>query len=268
MSLLKEIFGVEKPLIGVVHLLPLPGSPRWNYSMEKVLERALQDAEAYEKGGFDGIIIENYGDAPYYPDKVDPATVAAITRVATLIAEKIEIPFGINVLRNDAEAALAIAYVTGGRFIRVNVLTEPVAADQGIIQGKAHILQRYRKLLGADQVKIFADVHVKHAYPLMKRPITESAKDTVYRGLADALIVTGRKTGSPPSPIKAEKVKKAVPQVPVLVGSGVNENNIIQYLQVCDGVIVGTSLKIDNKTENPVDLNKVKKLVKKANQVR
>ena len=143
MGLLKEIFGVEKPLIGVVHLLPLPGSPRWNYSMEKVLERALQDAEAYEKGGFNGIIIENYGDAPYYPDKVDPATVAAITRVATFIAEKIEIPFGINVLRNDAEAALAIAYVTEGRFIRVNVLTESMVADQGIIQGKAYILQRY-----------------------------------------------------------------------------------------------------------------------------
>jgi len=267
-GLLKEIFGVEKPLIGVVHLLPLPGSSRWNYSMEKVLERALQDAEAYEKGGFNGIIIENYGDAPYYPDKVDPATVAAITRVATFIAEKIEIPFGINVLRNDAEAALAIAYVTEGRFIRVNVLTEPMATDQGILQGKAHLLQRYRKLLGADQIKIFADVHVKHAYPLMKRPITESAKDTIYRGLADALIVTGRKTGSPPSLTKVEKVKKAVLETPVLIGSGVNENNIAQYLQICDGVIVGTSLKVDNKTENPVDLNKVKKLVKKANQVR
>jgi len=267
-NLLKEIFGVEKPLIGVVHLLPLPGSPRWNYSMEKVVERALRDAEAYEKGGLDGVIIENYGDAPYYPDKVDPATVAAVTYVAAHIAKKIDIPFGVNILRNDAEAALAVAYVTGGRFIRVNVLTEPMATDQGIIQGKAHTILRYRKLLGASQVKIFADIHVKHAYPLMKRPITESAKDTAYRGLADALIVTGRETGSPPSPTKVEKVKKAVPHTPVLVGSGVNENNITQYLQICDGAIIGTSLKIDNKTENPVDFRKVKKLVKKANQIR
>jgi len=267
-ELLKEVFGVDKALIGVVHLPPLPGSPRYGGDFNEVVERALRDARAYKEGGMDGIIIENFGDVPYYPTKVPPITVAAMTFVACKVSEVVDIPIGVNVLRNDGVAALSVASAIGGRFIRVNVLTEAVVTDQGIIEGIAHELLRFRRFIGAENVKIFADVHVKHGYPLLRRSIVESAIDTVYRGLADAVIVSGKATGAETPLQDVKSVKDALGNVPVLVGSGVNERNVAEYLKVCDGAIVGTSLKVNGIVENPVDVNRVRRLVKAADKVR
>lgn len=263
---LVEVFEVRKPIIGVIHLLPLPGSPKYDHKFEEVIKRALEDAKAYVEGGVDGLIIENFGDVPYFPDRVGPETVAAMAVIALRVREEVDIPFGVNVLRNDAIAALSIAHATGGSFIRVNVLTEVMVTDQGLIQGVAHKLLRYRKLLGAEKVRIFADVHVKHAKPLMKRPVELSAKDLVQRGLADAVIVTGEITGAEVELDKVARVKEAVKSTPVLVGSGINAENVCKYLKVCDGVIVGTSVKKGCLTENPVDVDRVRKLVRVARE--
>jgi hypothetical protein len=258
--MLKRIFGKEKVVLGMVHLLPLPGSPRWSGDLSSVLEAARRDALALERGGMDGVIIENFGDAPFAKGPVEPHTIATMTMVAKAVKDVVNIPVGINVLRNDSRSALAIAYAIGGSFIRVNVHTGVMITDQGIIEGDAYRTLRYRRLLGAD-IKIFADVLVKHAFPFEERAIGELAIDTAGRGLADALIVTGSRTGEPVDIRRLVEVKEAVPQLPVLVGSGVDESNVTEFLSVADGVIIGTSLKEGGVITNPVDEARVRKLL-------
>lgn len=266
-----EIFHRRKPVIGVIHLLPLPGSPLYHGNLEKVIRRALEDAVNLCKGGVDAILIENLGDMPYYPNKVPDITVAAMTKVALKISENVNLPLGINVLRNDCLAALSIAYVVDASFIRVNVLTEVVVTDQGIIEGKAHELMRLRHFLRAD-IKVLADVHVKHGYPLMKRTIEESAIDTVSRGLADGIIITGKATGIAPKLDEVRKVKNKLLEedikAPVLIGSGITADNVTTFLSICDGVIVGTYFKKGGDVWSPIDPLKVRRLIEKANNVR
>ena len=256
----------KKAIIGVVHLLPLPGSPLYGGSMKEVLKRAINDAEKLEEGGVDAIIVENFGDVPYYPRNVPPITVSSMTYIASKIVERVDIPVGVNVLRNDAIASLSIAHVVGAEFIRVNILTEAIVTDQGIIEGAAHELLRMRRYLSSDIV-ILADVHVKHGYPLMKRDIGESALDLIERGLADALVITGRRTGEPPSKEKLISVKKAVPKTPVLIGSGITLENISEYFDLCDSFIIGTYFKVNGIVKAPVDLTRVKELVNKVSEI-
>jgi membrane complex biogenesis BtpA family protein len=264
-----EIFDVEKPIVGMIHLLPLPGSPRYDgRGLHRIVDRALRDAKALEAGGIDGLIIENFGDTPYLKVKVGPETISAMASITKEVIEVVEVPVGVNVLRNDAKAALAIAYAAGGKFIRVNVFTEAIVGDQGIIEACAPELIRYRRRLGAEEIEIFADVHVKHAALLTTRPIEESARDAAYRGLADALIVTGPRTGVEPELEDLMKVKRAVPDRPVLVGSGIDEENVARLLKHADGAIVGTSLKEGGIVDNPVDERRVKALMAAVEELR
>ena len=175
---LTDILGIQPALIGMVHLLPLPGSPRWAGSMGEVVEGALEDARALEAGGFDALLVENYGDVPFTPGRVDAATVAAVTAVISEIRRSVRLPVGVNVLKNDSQSGLAIAAATGARFIRVNVHVGAVVGDQGIIQSDAYNTLRYRRLLGAD-VKIFADVQAKHGVPLAPVELEQEARDCV-----------------------------------------------------------------------------------------
>lgn len=263
---LRDIFDVKKPIIGVVHLLPLPGSP-CAVPLRKVVEHAVKDARAYENGGIDGIILENFGDTPYRVGSVGPETIASMTVVAVRVSESVDIPIGINVLRNDAKAALAIAHAIGGKFIRVNIHVGAYVTDQGIIEGAAYETLMLRKLLNA-KVAIFADVHVKHAYPLWNLDIRYAAKDAVTRGLADAVIITGKSTGEPPTMGDVLSVKEVLKGTPVFIGSGIDVENVGVYLEIADGLIVGTSLKIGGETRNPVDVEKVRMFVKEANNYR
>jgi len=259
------LFATDKPLIGVVHLPPLLGSPKNVSPFAHITERALADTRKLVENGIDAIIVENYGDVPFFPDKVEPHTVAAMTLIADRI--KSEHPFlrvGVNVLRNDALSAMAIATITVADFIRVNVHCGAMLTDQGLLQGKAYKTLRYRKTLGID-VKIFADVMVKHAVPLSVMDIETSAQDTYYRGLADALIVTGVATGSTANLDEIRRVKSAVPEAAVFVGSGVTEENLKSVLCYADGVIIGTALKKDGKTINEVDTERVKRIVSQKN---
>ena len=257
-----QFFGHPKPIIGVIHLLPLIGSPQSTQSLREIRVRALSDAELLIDNGIDGVIIENYGDVPFYPDSVEPHTVAALTLVANEVRERYpKTPIGLNVLRNDAKSALAIATVTDANFIRVNVHTGTMLTDQGVIQGKADETLRYRSTLKSE-VRIFADIAVKHAVPLAPIDLLTNAEDTYRRGLADALIVTGTATGKSTDIDQLKAVKSAVPEASVFAGSGVTVDSLIEVLQYGDGAIVGTSTKRDGVTTNEVNPDRVRALIK------
>ena len=269
MSLCQEIFKTAKPIIGMVHLKPLPGSPRYQESgIDPILQHAMEDASALANGGVDGLLIENYGDIPFKPVTTDPETVASITVIAKEIMKQVNLPVGVNILRNSGLAALAVCLAVGGQFIRVNIFTDASVTDQGIIQGCAHDLVRYRKQLSATNIRIFVDIHSKHAIPLRERPLEESAQDAAHRGMADALIVTGTRTGVEPRPSDIEVIKASVPDRPLIVGSGVHSGNVGRLFGLADGAIVGTSLKKDGITENPVDEKRVKELMKLVRALR
>lgn len=262
---LQHIFSTPNPIIGVVHLLPLPGSPRWNGDLKAVINRAEQEATALAAGGVDGIIIENFFDAPFAKDQVDPAVVSAMTLLTQRIMNLVMLPVGLNVLRNDAKSGMAIATVCQCPFIRVNVLTGVMATDQGLIEGNAHELLRYRRELGSD-VAIFADVLVKHARPLGSPNLTTAVQDTIQRGLADAVILSGWATGSPPNIEDLELAVDAAKGTPVFVGSGADWDNIGKLFQVADGVIVASSLKRHGRMSEPIDPIRVQAFVEAAQQ--
>ena len=256
---------VRKPVLGMVHLLPLPGSPRYGGGLVRVRERALSDADALVTGGVHALLLENFGDAPFYPRRVPAQVVSCMTMLTSQIRDRVGVPVGVNVLRNDGRSALAIALASGASFIRVNVLCGARVTDQGVIEGIAHLVQRDRATLGASHIKVFADVAVKHSSPLGEgRPIDVEATDTIQRGLADAVIVTGSATGAATSLDCLRRVKAVACQTPVLVGSGVNAETIGDYLAVADGVIVGTAIKRDGFATNPVDLQRVRALMERA----
>ncbi|MGF1602439.1 MAG: photosystem I biogenesis protein BtpA [Thermosynechococcaceae cyanobacterium] len=257
---LQQLFKSPNPVIGVVHLLPLPTSPRWGGSLKTVIARAEQEAAALAAGGVDGLIIENFFDAPFVKDQVDPAVVSAMSLVVQRVMNLVALPIGINVLRNDACSAMAIATCTGAQFIRVNVLTGVMATDQGLIEGQAHKLLRYRRELGSE-VKILADVLVKHARPLGTPNLTTAVRETIERGLADGVILSGWATGSPPNLGDLELAMDAAQGVPVLIGSGADWENIPSLIQSADGVIISSSLKRHGQIDQPVDPIRVSRFV-------
>ncbi|MBE9099149.1 photosystem I biogenesis protein BtpA [Vacuolonema iberomarrocanum] len=262
---LKQIFNVDRPIIGVVHLLPLPTSPRWAGNLKTVIDRAEQEAVALASGGVHGLIIENFFDAPFQKDNVDPAVVSAMSLTIQRLMNLVTLPIGINVLRNDARSALAIASCVNASFIRVNVLTGVMATDQGLIEGQAHQLMRYRRELGSE-VKILADVLVKHARPLGSPNLTTAVQETIQRGLADGVILSGWATGSPPSLEDLELASAAAHGTPVFIGSGATWENIPQLIQAADGVIVSSSLKRRGKIDQPIDPNRVSQFVEAMEQ--
>ncbi|MBW4619845.1 MAG: BtpA/SgcQ family protein [Cyanosarcina radialis HA8281-LM2] len=257
---LHKIFKTPNPIIGVVHLLPLPTSARWGGSLKAVLDRAEQEAAALAAGGVNGIMVENFFDAPFTKDLVDPATVSAMTLIVQRLMNLVTLPIGINVLRNDARSAMAIATCVNAQFIRVNVLTGVMATDQGLIEGQAHQLLRYRRELGSE-VKILADVLVKHARPLGSPNLTTAVQETIERGLADAVILSGWATGSPPSLEDLELASAAARGTPVFIGSGANWENIATLLPAADGVIVSSSLKRQGRIDLPIDPIRVSQFV-------
>jgi membrane complex biogenesis BtpA family protein len=245
-------------LIGVVHLAGLPGSPR-AVPLSECIERAVADARALERGGVDAIIVENFNDVPFRPGAVDAHTVAAMTVATLAIRSSVSCELGVNVLRNDAAAALGIALACDASFIRVNVHTGAMLTDQGIIDGRADETLRLRKLLGAERIRVFADVLVKHAVPLGPVALEDAVNDAVERGMADAIIITGTATGNA---ARTEDVQRAVEvaDVPVYVGSGVTADNLPRFVPPATGVIVGSWLKHDGAVENLVDERRVERV--------
>jgi len=252
-----NLFNAKKAFIGVIHLPPLPGSPLWGGDLGKVLDRARQEAEVLVKGGVHGIVVENYGDAPFRIGRVESETVSAMTLAVQAVRDATPLPVGVNMLRNDAGSALAVAAVTGAGFIRVNVHYGVMAAHEGLVQGEAFDTLRRRASLGVN-VKILADVLVKHAAPLGETDLGLMARETATRGLADGLIVSGPATGMATSVTDVSIVRQEMPDGFILVGSGITESNAKDLLAVADGAIVGTSLKKDGVITNPLDPQRVK----------
>nr|ACU26469.1 predicted TIM-barrel enzyme [uncultured bacterium HF186_25m_13D19] len=224
--------------------------------MDAVLKAAIHDAEALIAGGMDGYVVENFGDAPFYPEQVGPETVAAMARALALLPRG-DVLVGCNVLRNDAQAALGLASAFDLDFIRVNVHIGAALTDQGIIEGRAATTLRTRARLGA-RAALFADVDVKHASPLGEpRPLGLLAEETAARGRADALIVSGSQTGAPTSITDMQAVKAACPEVPLLIGSGMTLDGAAEALAIADGAIVGTALKRGGQVYAPVCAERV-----------
>lgn len=237
----------------MLHAPPLPGSPLNRLTMPAIVDFVLQDAEALVSGGVDGLLLENFGDVPFFANTVPPATVAQLTRIAAKVRQDFGVPLGINVLRNDALAALSIAAAVGAQFIRVNVLAGARLTDQGIIEGPAHELLRLRRELNAQSVQILADVDVKHSAPLAPRPLADETADLVDRAGADGLIVSGRGTGQETNLDDLLAVKQAASGRPIVVGSGVSAENIGGYASLADGFIVGSSLKAGGDVRQNVE---------------
>jgi len=266
---LKEMFGVEKPIIGMVHLLPLPGAPGYDfYGIEAVIEHALRDAEALVSGGVDGLIVENMWDLPYYVGMdVPPEEMTAQAVAARAVVEAVDVPVGINVIHNGGRVTLAVAVAAGADFIRVCLLTGARVWDTGEFDhGCAAELLRWRKNLGAEHVKIFADVDKKHSVAFPGIDLATHVEWTEFY-LADALIVSGKMTGAAP---ELEKVRRAreLATRPILMGSGTTADNIAQFLQYADGAIVGTDLKVDGIAENPVDVERVSRYMEAVRAMR
>jgi len=244
----------------MVHLRALPGAPGFDGDLAGLRAAAVRDAATLVDGGVHGVILENFGDTPFFPGSVPQHTVAHLTALAAAVVERCgDVPVGVNVLRNDGCAAMSIAHAA---FVRVNILCGARVTDQGVIQGVAHDLLRLRRSLGADNIRVFADVDVKHSAPLGERRIEDEVDDVIRRGGADAVIVSGAGTGKATDIDKLERVQAASGDTPVFVGSGVTPETVADLAAHADGFIVGTSLKVDGVSSNPVDAERVRELMR------
>ncbi len=266
---LTDFFGVPKPVIGMVHLWPLPGAPGYSgYGMQTIIDHALRDAEALIQGGVDGLIVENMWDLPYYVGaEVKPEAMTAQAVAAAEVVKNFPLPVGINVIHNGGIVCLSIAVAARARFIRVCILTGSRLWDTGEFDhGCAADLVRKRKEFYADDIHIFADVDKKHSVQFPGLDLATHIEWTEFYG-ADALIVTGKMTGAAPDVEKVREAKSLATR-PILVGSGSNQENIGAFLQYADGVIVGSSLKKDNVMQNPVDETRARKFMDAVRAVR
>jgi len=270
MKNLQEIFEVDKPIIGMVHLIPLPGAPGYDfYGMDAIIEKALADAKALEEGGVDGLMVENMWDHPYYVgEDVPPEEMTSQAVVAREVIKNTNLPTGISVIHNGGKVTLSIAVASGAKFVRICLLAGARVWDTGEFDhGCAAELLRLRKHLGAEHIKIFADVDKKHSVPFPGIDLETHILWT-KRYLADALIVSGKLTGWAPELEKVKKAKEFAGDTPVLVGSGTTAANVKDFLKYADGIIAGTDLKKDGINENPVDVSRVKKYMQAVKKVR
>ena len=248
---------------GVVHLKSLPGSPGNYLTLDEIIELAQEDVNSLLFGGVDGLIIENFGDVPFTKDNVSKRTIASFTKVVENIEYDREIKVGFNVLRNDGIAALSIAEATNADFVRINVLNNVMMyTDQGIIERKAHEIAELKKTLNKE-IDIYADVFVKHAVPPEGSKIENHTEELIERAGADVVIVTGDGTGHQIDIEDLSKVREIVPQGRLAIGSGVNEENIEDYVGLADILIVGTSFKVDHDVSKRVDQRSVEQLIQK-----
>ncbi|RUU56270.1 BtpA/SgcQ family protein [Mesorhizobium sp. M2C.T.Ca.TU.002.02.1.1] len=267
---LEELFQVRKPIIGVIHLQALPGAPRYQgQPMRDIYAAAVADARTLSAGGIDGIIIENASDMPFRrPENIGPETVAALTAACLEVRGAVDTPIGITCVANGVVPALAVAKAVGARWVRANQWVNAYVANEGFLNGPAPEAMRYRSAIGATDVRIFADVHVKfgaHAITA-DRSIPEQATDAEWFD-ADVLIATGTRTGSPTEPREVQEVKSGT-TLPVIVGSGLNPDQVPSLFEVADGAIIGQWLKRDGVWWNPVDPARVERLVAAVSRLR
>jgi hypothetical protein len=247
-------------IYGVIHLKGLPGSTSNNFKIDEIINHAQYDIDILTSGGVDGIIIENFGDAPFVKDNLSKRSLVNFTTVVSNLQIDKKLDTGINVLRNDGISALSIAEATDADFVRINVLNNIMYTDQGIIEGKAYEISQFRNTLSSD-IKVFADVFVKHATPPYGSKIENHTKELLERAGADVIIVSGDGTGEVTDINDLQKIRNIVPPGKLAIGSGINSQNINEYMDIADIGIIGTDFKVDSVLDNPVDLNRVKNII-------
>lgn len=260
-----KLFSANRPLIACIHLHPLPGSPNYAGDFEHVVEKALWETRLFLKYGVDGLIVENFRDNPFYPDQLPRETIASLAVITKLIKSVFIGPVGVNALRNDAAAALSAAHAAGADFIRVNVHTGASITDQGIVEGQAYNTLRLRKNLESD-IRILADVRVKHATPLGSFTLEQEIKDNVERGMADGIIVSGTATGSEVDMNELKMAREATNK-PIIIGSGTNIQNIGQLTPYADAFIIGSYFKQDGLATNEVEEKRVRIFMEKFREI-
>jgi hypothetical protein len=264
---LGAIFSTPKPVIGMVHCWPLPGAPGYSgYGMAEIIEHAVRDAVALAEGGCHGLIVENMWDVPFRAGAhIQPESIAAQAVVAAKVREAVpELPLGINLVHNGGVTLLGIAIAAGASFIRVCMFTGAGVWDAGSWdEGCAADLMRRRKELGAEHIKIFADVDKKHSVRFPGIDLATHIEWTRFFG-ADAMIISGRMTGDAPDLDKVREARRLAGDTPILLGSGTDERNIGAFMEVADGVIVGSSIKAGGEIAEPVDVERVRRFVRAA----
>ena len=267
---LLKLFPSSKPLIGTIHCSAFPGSPRYKgESMNAIVQYAVEEAKAYIEGGVDGIIVENSWDLPFLrPEDIWYETVATMSVVADSVRKATSVPIGINVLANGGEAAIAAAKASRASFIRVNQWVNAYVSNEGIVEGNSAQILRYRAVLQAQEIAIFADVHVKHgAHAIVAdRPVEEQARDVEFFD-ADVAIATGNHTGDATPIEEIENIRRGT-FLPILVGSGLTAGNAVHLLEKADGAIVGTSLKENGQWWGRVSVDRVRALVREVGRLR
>lgn len=255
------LFAARRPIIGMVHLLALPGAPRYGGSLDAIFAQAQADAAALIGAGIDALIVENFGDEPY---RVGPALrheLAIMTAITRDIVRATTIPVGVNVQFNAWEDEIALAYAAGAHFARVEVFVDRVVSAQGVVEPCSAHITRYRAALGA-RVQIWADIQTKYTTNITPQPLRQSAIDAENAG-ADVLIVTGAATGQA-TPLDAVADVKTVTRLPVVVGSGTTAANVADVLRIADGAIVGSALKVEGKAARPVDADRTAAFMRAA----
>jgi hypothetical protein len=239
---IKNIFGKKKAIIGMIHTKPLPGAPRYNgESMQEIIEFSINDALALKEGGVDGLMFENAWDVPFSkPEDIGYETVAALTVLANEVTREVDLPFGFNFLANGVIQSLAAAKATNADWVRCNQWVNAYVANEGILEGASAEAMRYKKMLQADDIKVMADVHVKHGSHsiVADRSLAEQTRDNIFFD-ADILIATGSRTGDETSLDELVGISNNT-QLPVIVGSGINDDNAKKILEIASGAVVGS----------------------------
>jgi uncharacterized protein len=266
--MLSPLFAKRKPVIGVIHVGALPGTPAAGEAVPAIIERARGEARVYRAGGVDGLMIENMHDVPYLRGRVGPEIVAAMAVIGLSVKEECALPTGIQILAGANLEAMAVAHAAGLDLIRAEGYVFAHIADEGWIESSAAELLRYRKQIGADRVQVWADVKKKHSSHAVTTDISlgETAEAVEFmRG--DAVIVTGSVTGRPPNLKDVEEVK-AHSSLPVVLGSGVDASNVADFFEAADGFIIGSYFKRDGHWANTVDRERVERLMEAVNRLR
>jgi membrane complex biogenesis BtpA family protein len=259
---MEKLFHSPKPVIGVIHVAALPGTPRNTQGVVEITKAATTEAQLYRDSGVDGLIIENMHDVPYLKGEVGPEIVAAMTAIGVEVKTTARLPVGIQILAGANIEALAVAHAAGLDFIRAEGYAYAHVADEGLIEASAAKLLRYRRMIGAGNVQVWADVKKKHSAHAITADVSlgETA-ETIEFMEADVVIVTGSTTGRPPKPEDVREAK-ANCHLPVMLGSGLTDQNISEFYNEADGFIVGTSFKVDGRWSNTVDPARVERFMK------
>lgn len=252
----------NKEIIGMVHLKPLPTAPRGHLSMDEIVSLALEDLKALEAGGITTAIVENMFDAPY-ANSPDLETVIALSYALGYLARKTSVRLGVSLQATSGTEEMSIASICGADFIRAESFVEMRMNSAGIMRNMCADIMRKKRALRSN-VRVLADINVKHSHPLIQQPIDDLIHEAIEAG-ADGIILTGLATGSAPTVTDAETYKKKCGDARLYIGSGVSAANVSELMQFADGVIIGSSIKKDGKVENPVDVERVKDFLRSLN---